>query len=96
MEKMQLNNVIADEIVARITADVKKDLTEFLEKFKSPPPPPIPTGYLTRTQVASLLSVNLSTVHNWTRSGQLHAVGIGARVYYERSRIEESLIHLNK
>lgn len=43
--------------------------------------------YLTRQEVADLLKVDLSTVHNWTRKGKLQAYGLGHRVYYKRSEI---------
>lgn len=51
--------------------------------------------YLTRKEVAELFKVNLSTLHLWCKSGKLKSFGIGNRVYFKRSDIEESLIKLS-
>lgn len=92
MATVQFIQYTPQQLQEEITAGVKKQLSEFLEKFK----PTTPAEYLTRVQVATLFSVDLSTVHNWTRSGRLRAVGIGSRVYYLRSEIEKNLIPLNQ
>lgn len=75
-----------------ITADVKVILDDFLKHFK----PVQPAEYLTRQQVAKMFDVDLSTVHNWSKSGKLKPLGLGARVYYLRSDIEACLIPLNQ
>ena len=51
--------------------------------------------YLTREEVAETLKVNKSTVSNWKRDGVLNAYGIGGRVYYKRSDIDEAMIKIN-
>ncbi|SHF89651.1 Helix-turn-helix domain-containing protein [Flavobacterium fluvii] len=75
-----------------ITADVKVVLDDFLKHFK----PVQPAEYLTRQQVSEMFNVDLSTVHNWCKSGKLNPLGIGSRVYFLRSDIEKSLIPLKK
>lgn len=52
--------------------------------------------YLTRNEVADLLKVNLSTIHNWCKNGKLKSYGIGNRVYFLRSDIQESLIPIRQ
>jgi hypothetical protein len=52
--------------------------------------------YLTRHQVAEMLQCDISTVHNWTKSGILKAYGIGARVYYKKSEIEASMLPIHR
>ncbi len=52
--------------------------------------------YLTRGEVAELLKVNISTIHNWCKNGQLKPYGIGNRVYFLKSDIQESLIPLHQ
>jgi DNA invertase Pin-like site-specific DNA recombinase len=74
-----------------ITADVKVILDDFLKHFK----PVQPAEYLTRQQVAKMFDVDLSTVHNWCKSGKLKPLGIGSRVYFLRTDIEACLIPLN-
>lgn len=46
---------------------------------------------LTRRQVSEILCIDLSTVHNWTKSGILPAYRLGGRVYYKITDIENSL-----
>ena len=75
-----------------ITADVKVILDEFLKHYK----PIQPAEYLTRQQVAKMFDVDLSTVHNWCKSGKLKPLGIGSRVYFLRTDIEGSLMPLNQ
>jgi len=75
-----------------ITADVKVILNEFLKHYK----PIQPAEYLTRQQVSKMFDVDLSTVHNWSKSGKLKPLGIGSRVYFLRTDIEASLIPLNQ
>jgi excisionase family DNA binding protein len=43
--------------------------------------------YLTRSEVAEMLKINLSTVHNWTKNGKLISYGIGGRVYFKRAEL---------
>lgn len=81
-----------EKLQAEITAGVKRQLEEFLKNFK-----PIQTvEYLTRQQVAQIFDVDISTIHNWCKSGKLRPLGLGSRVYFLRSDIENSLIPLNE
>jgi hypothetical protein len=80
------------ELKAEISNGVKVQLEEFLKHFK----PVQPAEYLTRQNVAKMFDVDLSTVHNWCKSGKLKPLGIGSRVYFLRSDIEACLIPLNQ
>lgn len=57
--------------------------------------PKEPTEYLSRNEVRDMLKCDLSTVHNLTKRGKLKAYGIGGRVYYKRSEVEEAIKPLN-
>ncbi|MGY5848605.1 helix-turn-helix domain-containing protein [Salegentibacter sp. HM20] len=72
-------------IIKEELEELKKDLPRSLHD----------EDLLTRNEVASLLKIDLSTVHNWTRKGKLKSLGIGHRVYYKRRDIEEALIPLS-
>lgn len=50
--------------------------------------------YLTRQEVAEMLKCDISTVHNWTKSGKLKDYGLGNRVYYKLSEIESMMVPL--
>ncbi len=81
-----------EQLQTEISNGVKIQLQEFLQHFK----PVQPAEYLTRQQVAKMFDVDLSTVHNWCKSGKLKPLGIGSRVYFLRTDIEACLIPLNK
>lgn len=46
---------------------------------------------LTREETADFLKVNKSTLWSWHKQGKLTPSGIGKRVYYKRSDIENAL-----
>lgn len=92
MQTVQFIQTTPEQLQTEITAGVKRQLDEFLQHFK----PATPAEYLTRQQVAAMFDVDLSTIHNWCKSGKLNPLGIGSRVYFLRSDIESSLIPLNK
>ena len=80
-----------EQLQSEINAGVKSQLDNFLKHFT----PKQPNEYLTRQDVAKMFNVDLSTVHNWCKSKKLNPLGIGSRVYFLRSEIEESLKPLN-
>lgn len=92
MSAIQFIQYTPEQLQSEISKGVKVQLEDFLQHFK----PVQPAEYLTRSQVAKMFDVDLSTVHNWCKSGKLKPLGIGSRVYFLRTDIEESLIPLNK
>ena len=50
---------------------------------------------LTRAEASNLLKINITTLHNWTKKGNIIAYGIGNRVYYKRGELMGSLIRIN-
>lgn len=80
-----------EQLQSEISNGVKIQLEEFLKHFK----PIQPAEYLTRQQVARMFDVDLSTVHNWCKSGKLKPLGLGSRVYFLRTDIEACLLPLN-
>lgn len=87
----QLHNVEPQQIINPIN-DLKKQIEDLKNSFQ----PKEPTEFLTRNEVAEMLKINLSTVHNWTRNKTLVAYSIGSRVYYKRKEVENAIIKLNK
>ncbi len=80
-----------EQLKSEINEGVKNQLQEFLKLYQ----PKQPNEYLTRQQVAQMFNVDLSTIHNWCKSNKLKPLGLGARVYFLRSDIEQSLQPLN-
>lgn len=91
MATIQFIQYSPEQLQSEITAGVKIQLTEFLEKFK----PVQPAEYLTRRQVADMFNVDLSTIHNWCKAGKIKPLGLGSRIFFLRSDIESSLTPLN-
>lgn len=71
---------------------IKKQLNDIKQNLQ----PKEPVELMTRNEVADYFKVDLSTLWNWTNKGKLIAYGIGARVYYKRTEISQSLIKLKK
>jgi hypothetical protein len=90
MPHIQFLQTTPDQLQREINAGVKIILDDFLKHFK----PVEPAEYLTRQRVAKMFDVDLSTIHNWCKSGKLKPLGLGSRVYFLRTDIEASLIPL--
>ncbi|EKT3964920.1 helix-turn-helix domain-containing protein [Flavobacterium psychrophilum] len=91
MEAIQFIQYSPEQLQNEIKAGVKVQLDDFLKHYK----PKEPNEYLTRQEVAKMFNVDLSTIHNWCKSKKLNPLGLGARVYFLRSEIEQSLKPLN-
>jgi len=91
MSVIQFIQVTPEQLQNKITESVKSHLEDFLKHFK----PKQPNEYLTRQEVAEMFKVDISTVHNWTKTGKLKPLGLGARVYFLRADIEASLVPLS-
>lgn len=90
MENIQFIQTTPEQLQTAIIDGVKMQLNELKNSFQ----PKEPTEFLTRNEVAELLKIDLSTLHNWTRKGKLTSYGIGARIYYKRSEVENAIVKL--
>jgi hypothetical protein len=84
-----IHDLTHDQLVSLFDG-IQNQLTEIKQNFT----PKEPTEWLTRQEVADLLKVDLSTLWNWHQKGKLIPFGIGNRVLYKRSDIEQALILL--
>lgn len=84
---IQFIQTTPEDLNALICKSVKEQLEELKQHFQ----PKEPVELLTRKEVADLFKINLSTLFHWTNKGKLKAYGIGNRVYYKRSEVEEVL-----
>jgi len=90
MRTVQFIQITPEQLQEEIIKGVKTELEQLKKDFQ----PKQPSEYLTRNEVAEMLKIDLSSVHNWTKKGKLKAYGIGGRVYYKREEIEKSIIKL--
>ena len=76
----ELKNVLIPELKAQLSAQFQ---------------PKEPTEYLTRSEVCKLLKIDLSSLHRWRKEGKIPSYGLGNRVYFKRSEVEQ-IINRNK
>lgn len=88
---VQFIGTTPDEVNQPVLDVIQEGFDELKRQFQ----PKEPVELLTRNEVKDLLKVDLSTVHNWTKRGKLKAYGLGNRVYYKRSEVEEAIKPLN-
>tara|TARA_R100001369_G_scaffold10176_1_gene23157 strand:+ start:4963 stop:5250 length:288 start_codon:yes stop_codon:yes gene_type:complete len=87
-ESIQFVQVTPQQLQQAILNGIQAQLDKLIEHFQ----PKEPTEYLTRHEVSKLLKVDISTVHNWTKSGKLISHNLMGRVYYKPSEIEAAMI----
>ena len=92
MQRVQFISVTPEQLQNAIIQGVKSQLEDLKKHFE----PKKPNQYLTRQEVSEMLSVDLSTVHNWTKKGILTANQIGGRVFYLRTDVENAIVELKK
>lgn len=92
MQTVQFISVTPEQLQEAIIEGVKTQLQDLKKHFE----PKTPNEYLTRVEVAEMLKIDLSSVHNWTKKGILISYQIGGRVYYKRSEVESAIIQLKK
>lgn len=91
MQQVQFISITPEQLQNAIIEGVRTQLQDLKQHFE----PKEPKQYLTRQEVAKMLSVDLSTIHNWTKKGILTANQIGGRVFYLRKDVENAIVKLN-
>lgn len=91
MATILFNEVNPTDYKGEIIEGVKKELETFKTNFQ----PITPNEYLTRYEVAEMLSISLVTIHNWVKSNILTAYRIGNLVRFRRQDIENCLTKIN-
>ena len=76
--------------------DEIKALREELQDNKANFTPTVQTEYLSRNEVAEMLKINISSVHNWTQKGILQPYQCGGKIFYKRSEVETAIVKLQK
>lgn len=89
-KSIQFIQVTPEQLQHAIIESVKLQLEDLKKHFQ----PKTPNEYLTRQEVAKLLSVDLSTVHNLSKRGTLEKLQIGGRVLYLREQVESQIVKL--
>ena len=84
---IEIVTILKDDLITLINDVVKKETIAIIDavNFKKP------NKYITRSEVSRMLDVNISTLHNWNKSGKLKARTLGNRVYYTTEDIDNAL-----
>lgn len=85
----------AEELAEIIGKGVKSQLDELKKEWQ----PKEPTEFLSRNEVAALLKVDLSTIHNYCKRKILQPYQISggaSRVYFKRIEVENAMVKLEK
>ncbi len=91
MSQIQFIQISPEQLQNQIIEGVKLQLQDLKKHFT----PKEPTTFLTRQEVAKLLSVDISTVHNMSVRGTLQKYQIGGRILYKRVEVENAIVKLN-
>ena len=92
MKKVTFIETDPEEIINAINQYSERKFQEMEERFKNIGQQQI---YLTRRDVANLLKVNISTIHNYSKKGILKPLQIGGKVLFARKDIDDSIERLN-
>ena len=90
MKPIKFIQVTPEELCEIISKSIESKFQELKETFKAEQPP----EYLNREEVAQILQVDVSTIHNWRKAGKLTAYGIGGKRLYKRAEVEDALIKM--
>lgn len=88
-----LEALTVEELNQLIGTSVKNGITEIQKEFHSKHQS---EELLTRDEACQFLKIDSSTLWAWSLKGKVKAYGIGARRYYKRSELLESLTLLKK
>lgn len=92
VQTIQITQLTPEQFEESVRKAVKSQLDFLTKEIKKETPK---EQYLTRKEVADMLKIELSTLHNWCKKGKLKPYGIGNRVYFLQSDIEKALKPLN-
>jgi len=90
MKSIQFISTSPTALVNLLDEAIKRQLDELKKNFQ-PKEQPI---YMTRLEVAEMLHVDISTVHNLSVRGVLKKKQIGGRVLYLREEVQKEIIDL--
>lgn len=91
-QTMQFIQLSTEELKTIFIEVIKTELDDVKKHLQ----PKEPNRYLTRQDVAKMLDIDLSSVHNWSKKGILQPYQISGRVYYKLQEIESSIVQLKK
>lgn len=84
----------SEDFEKRIQQKLNQLRNNLISELKKEFQPKEPAEFLTRSEVAKLLKITTTTLDRWSEQGKLNRYGLGARVFYKRAEVEDSLKRL--
>ena len=88
-----IENLTVEQLQQLIGTSVRNGIAELQHQIQAQTEN---EALMTRDETCQFLSVDSSTLWAWTNQGKVKAYGIGARRYYKKSELIESLTLLKK
>ena len=91
-------NLFQLELPPELKSDINFIKSE-IKNLKENLQPKEPEEYMSRTALAKMLSVDISSIHNYCKRGILQSYQISGRtgrVYFKRSEVESAMVKLKK
>jgi excisionase family DNA binding protein len=89
-ESLQFIQTTPEQLINATINGVRAEIENLRKEFQ----PREPEELMTRQETANYFKVDLSTIWAWQKKGKIQGYGIGARVYFKRSEIEQVLTPL--
>jgi|TARA_B110000037_G_scaffold216891_1_gene276841 hypothetical protein len=86
-----LNNTTPEKLTESILMGVKTQIDSLKETFTLKEP----EDFISRMEVAKLLKISLSTVHDWSNKKILKPYKFGNRTYFSRKEIVSKMFNSN-
>jgi hypothetical protein len=86
-----LNHTTPEKLTETILKGVETQINDLKKNFTAKEP----DDFLTRMEVAKLLKISLTTVHEWSNTSILKMYKVGNRSYFSRKEIESTLFNSN-
>lgn len=90
VQQIQLLGITPEALADLIDKRLDKRFQEVNSKLQVKKP----KKYITRYELADMLSIDLSTIHNWRKRNIIEAVQIGGKIYFERDEVEKAIVKL--
>ena len=94
MENLIFSQIQVNDLVSAISNDVFAKLSPLFPAIPPPDTSKKTEKYLTRKEVAALISVSLPTLHKYTTTGRIKAYRINRQVRYKECEVLAALAQI--
>ena len=84
---IQITEITVDELADKVADKLLEKIKHYIEELQSNEN----DVYLTRTETADFLKINITTLWNWTNKGKVKSCGLGNRRYYNKKELIDVL-----